>query len=160
MKGLEAKLRTLKADLKKAKWGEGVQAWSKSYKAAVMDRMDVLHEELSGLKTGFDEVEGEGKAVKACRKGSRGLDSCIGDLERTRKALEGADPILDARWVYLKTQDVERMADECRQSAAKAKEACAAAEEEGMPLWIPIAGGGAVLLVLAGVGFWLWRRRR
>lgn len=152
---LEVKLREIKKSLASSGWSDSVGAWGEEFKNAQLAKLSEYADELESLLESLPEPDGSDKEARECRRGRRSLETCRVDLQRTREALEKADPLENAKWFNLKVLDADRAVAECKAEVEEKLVACAPAQGESSSggAWVWTVAG---LLVAAAAGAVAW----
>ncbi len=160
VKEVEQEFARLEAEVGSLGWTDALAAWRKRFDEELDGRIRTL-----GLRieSALDGAVGRCEAAAAdartgCERRIEKIEDLQPLLEGVTQALEGADPVSGARWVRLKTRDLdaieERLDDILEKRAVPVEESAHAGVD---PAVAAVAGGLALLLAVAAV---LLHRRR
>lgn len=158
---LEVRLREIKKTLSSSGWSDAVGPWGEEFKNAQLAKMDAYTKDLEALLESLPEPEGSDRDARECRRGRRSLETCRVDLQKTREALEKADPLQNAKWFNLKVLDADRAVEECKADVEEKLAACDPGEgqSESNMLWVWVALG-VLVAGAGGAAAWFFLRKK
>ena len=159
VKQLEARQKQMVKKLEDRGWRRAVEAWREDYRKSLLTRLESIEGEAQALVAEAEGEDGAERPPVKCRRNLRKVKGTLDDLERVREAVEKSDPILNARWVNLKSQELDDISDKLDSLKAELANHCGDSEAEGGLPWLPVGLGGGLLLLLLVVGLVVWKKR-